>query len=74
MLDAQIPLTARWSRRQRPALTASLMVMVARSEPLAAVLGHLIPPLWAINRHRVREFNTSRKPHHRGKRKLKRDQ
>src|ERR1700693_1477119 len=28
----------------------------------------------AINRHRVREFATSRKPHHWGKRKLKRDQ
>jgi hypothetical protein len=28
----------------------------------------------AINRHRVREFDTSRKPHHWGKRKLKRDQ
>jgi hypothetical protein len=27
----------------------------------------------AINRHRVREFDTSRKPHNWGKRKLKRD-
>jgi len=28
----------------------------------------------AINRHRVKEFDTSRKPHHWGKRKLKRDE
>jgi len=28
----------------------------------------------AINRHRVNEFDTSRKPQHWGKRKLKRDQ
>ena len=28
----------------------------------------------ALNRHRVREFNSDRKPHHWGKRKLKRDQ
>jgi hypothetical protein len=28
----------------------------------------------AINRHRAREFDTSRKPHHWGKRKLKRDE
>lgn len=28
----------------------------------------------ALNRHHVREFNTDRKPHHWGKRKLKRDQ
>jgi hypothetical protein len=28
----------------------------------------------AINRHRVKEFDTSRKPHHWGKRKLRRDE
>src|SRR6202022_384861 len=28
----------------------------------------------ALNRHHVREFNLDRKPHHWGKRKLKRDQ
>ena len=28
----------------------------------------------AINRHHVREFDTSRKPHHWGKRRLRRDQ
>jgi hypothetical protein len=28
----------------------------------------------AINRHQVKEFDTSRKPHHWGKRKLKRDE
>jgi hypothetical protein len=28
----------------------------------------------ALNRHHVREFNQDRKPHHWGKRKLKRDQ
>jgi hypothetical protein len=28
----------------------------------------------ALNRHHVREFNTDRKPHHWGKRKLKRDE
>lgn len=28
----------------------------------------------ALNRHHVREFNTVRKPHHWGKRKLKRDE
>ena len=28
----------------------------------------------ALNRRHVREFNTDRKPHHWGKRKLKRDQ
>ena len=28
----------------------------------------------ALNRHHIREFNTNRKPHHWGKRKLKRDQ
>jgi hypothetical protein len=27
----------------------------------------------ALNRHQVREFNPDRKPHHWGKRKLKRD-
>jgi hypothetical protein len=30
--------------------------------------------LQAINRHQVREFDTARKPHHWGKRKLKRDE
>jgi hypothetical protein len=28
----------------------------------------------ALNRHHVREFNSDRKPHHWGKRKLKRDE
>ena len=28
----------------------------------------------ALNRHHIREFNTNWKPHHWGKRKLKRDQ
>jgi hypothetical protein len=28
----------------------------------------------ALNRHEVREFNSNRKPHHWGKRKLKRDE
>ena len=28
----------------------------------------------ALNRHHIREFNTNRKPHHWGKRKLKGDQ
>jgi hypothetical protein len=28
----------------------------------------------ALNRHHVREFDPDRKPHHWGKRKLKRDQ
>jgi hypothetical protein len=28
----------------------------------------------ALNRHHIRKFNTNRKPHHWGKRKLKRDQ
>jgi hypothetical protein len=28
----------------------------------------------ALNRNHVREFNSDRKPHHWGKRKLKRDQ
>ena len=28
----------------------------------------------ALNHHHVREFNTVRKPHHWGKRKLKRDE
>jgi hypothetical protein len=30
--------------------------------------------LQAIYRHQVREFDTSRKPHHWGKRKLRRDE
>jgi hypothetical protein len=28
----------------------------------------------ALNRHEVREFDSERKPHHLGKRKLKRDE
>ena len=33
-----------------------------------------IDMMQAINRYRVKEFDTSREPHHLGKRKLKRDQ
>ncbi len=53
----------------------------AAVEALILVASHGGPTMFArigvmqaLNRHHVREFNTDRKPHHWGKRKLKRDQ
>jgi hypothetical protein len=53
----------------------------AAMEALILVATHGGPTMFArigvmqaLNRHHVREFNTDRKPHHWGKRKLKRDQ
>ena len=54
---------------------------LAAMEALILVATHGGPTMFArigvmqaLNRHHVREFNTDRKPHHWGKRKLKRDQ
>ena len=53
----------------------------AAMEALILVATHGGPTMFArigimqaLNRHHVREFNTDRKPHHWGRRKLKRDQ
>jgi hypothetical protein len=53
----------------------------AAMEALILVATHGGPTMFArigvmqaLNRHHIREFNTNRKPHHWGKRKLKRDQ
>ena len=54
---------------------------LAAMEALILVATHGGPTMFArigvmraLNRHHVREFNTDRKPHRWGKRKLKRDQ
>jgi hypothetical protein len=54
---------------------------LAAMEALILVATHGGPTMFArigvmraLNRHHVREFNTDGKPHHWGKRKLKRDQ
>jgi len=47
-----------------------LLVAETGGDPMLAHIGMLK----AINRHKPREFTPSRKPHHWGKRKLKRDQ
>jgi hypothetical protein len=53
--------------------TAARMVTEA-AENNGPIMLARIGMMQAINRHRVREFDTSRKPHHWGKRKLKRNQ
>ena len=54
----------------RAAMEALILVAERGGPTMFARIGMMR----AINRHRVREFDTSRKPHHWGKRKLNRDQ
>src|SRR5258708_40069017 len=49
------------------------LLLVAESSGGPTMLAR-IGVMRALNRHHVREFNPDRKPHHWGKRKLKRDQ
>jgi hypothetical protein len=59
-----------WPRSKAVATSSQL----SRSRPMVAYGIARMGVLQAINRHQVREFDTARKPHHWGKRKLKRDE
>ena len=50
-----------------------VLILVAESSDGPTMLAR-IGVMRALNRHNVREFNPDRKPHHWGKRKLKRDE
>ena len=51
------------------AMEALILVAESNGSTIFARIGIMR----ALNRHHIREFNTDRKPHHWGKRKLKRD-
>jgi len=63
------------SERDMPAVaTAAEMLTYAAEREMAWVFLARMATLQAIHRHEVRQFNPDAKDHHRGKRKLKRDQ
>jgi hypothetical protein len=57
-----------------PEWQAAMEALILVAESNGPTMFARIGVMRALNRHHVREFNTDRKPHHWGKRKLKRDQ
>jgi hypothetical protein len=57
-----------------PEWLAAMEALILVAETNGPTMFARIGIMQALNRHHVREFNTDRKPHHWGKRKLKRDQ
>ena len=63
------------SEREMPAVTtAAEMLAYAAEREIAGVLLARMATLPAIHRNEIRVFNSDRKDHHWGKRKLKRDE
>jgi hypothetical protein len=62
------------AEQHHPAWQAAVEALILVAETNGPTMFARIRVMQALNRHHVREFNTDRKPHHWGKRKLKRDQ
>jgi hypothetical protein len=70
LLVAKLPKAEHAAPEWQAAMEALILVAESNGPTMFARIG----VMRALNRHHVREFNTDRKPHHWGKRKLKRDQ
>jgi hypothetical protein len=62
------------AEHEAPEWLAAMEALILVAENNGPTMFVRIGVMRALNRHHVREFNTDRKPHHWGKRKLKRDQ
>jgi hypothetical protein len=62
------------SEHTLPKVQAAARMLMEAAENNGPIIFARMGVLQAVHRHQVREFNTSRKPHHWGKRKLKRDE
>jgi hypothetical protein len=67
---AKLPKAEHEAPEWQAAMQALILVATHGGPTMFARIG----VMQALNRHHVREFNADRKPHHWGKRKLKRDQ
>jgi hypothetical protein len=67
---AKLPKAEHEAPECQAAMEALILVATQGGPTMFARIG----VMQALNRRRVREFNTDRKPHHWGKRKLKRDE
>jgi hypothetical protein len=61
------------SEHTLPKVQAAARMVTEAAENNGPMIFARIGVVKAINRHRAKEFDTSRKPHHWGKRKLRRD-
>jgi hypothetical protein len=61
------------AEQNHAAWQAATEALIMAAEGRGPLMHARIGVMRALNRHHVREFNTDRKPHHWGKRKLKRD-
>jgi hypothetical protein len=62
------------SEHTMPKVQAAARMVTEAAENNGPMIFARMGVLQAIYRHQVREFDTSRKPHHWGKRKLRRDE
>lgn len=62
------------SEHTMPKVQAAARMVTEAAENNGPMIFARMGMMQAINRHRVKEFDTSRKPHHWGKRKLRRDE
>jgi hypothetical protein len=62
------------AKQKSPDLQTAGEALLMAAEDRGPMMHARIGVMQALNRHHVREFNADRKPHHWGKRKLKRDQ
>jgi hypothetical protein len=61
------------AEHEAPEWQAAMEALILVAETDGPVMFARIGVMQALSRHHVREFNTDRKPHHWGKRKLARD-
>ena len=62
------------AEHEAPEWQAAMEALILVATQGGATMFARIGIMQALNRHHAREFDLDRKPHHRGKRKLKRDQ
>jgi hypothetical protein len=62
------------AEHQAPEWQAAMQALILVATNGGPTMLARIGVMRALNRHHVREFNSDRKPHHWGKRKLKRDE
>jgi hypothetical protein len=62
------------AEHEAPEWQAAMEALILVATPGGPTMFARIGVMRALNRHHVREFNHDRKPHHWGKRKLKRDE
>jgi hypothetical protein len=62
------------AEQQHPAWQTAVEALILVAETDGPTMFARIGIMQALNRHHVREFDLDRKPHHWGKRKLRRDE